>query len=568
MTSKKLFFKKRVGFVPIQVSVPLQDLRELVETRQPSSLTIGVLTKLGNIDINDIANFLSISISPPATVSNRVLRTEIGKRITDVLEIIVKSTSGVSIHQLICDGVESSLKKGGKLSLIDILEAMSSEVVLDVDELINFYQAYADINKFFYVEVESKSNVKGRDIFLWHFVERSHLDKSTKNTILARMGVEVNQLTATDKTIDLENFIRGLDRDLIREILEGCDTLANEYSIKNDRNSSLVNALISHIKPLSNLNNEWIFKGGFEATVRAVQFSCDGKFLAAGSDDKSLQIWKTYDGGNSYTRRFKLTHEAEVRAIAFSPKGYILASAGEDRFIRLWNCQNGESIRSFPRTQKYGIFSLAFINEDTLACGSWDRSITICNTSQGAMNRTLTGHEGSVWSMDFQPSANILASGSDDKTVRLWDMETGKTLRVLNGHTGGVFSVKFSPDGRTLATGNWDKSIRLWRVENGKCLAELKGHEAAVWQLRYTSDSNFLISSADDNSIRVWNIDTQEVQLKLQGHTNGVYSLDISPIQPLVVSGSWDKTLRIWRLDLKKNIDGKIKTSNILDIEA
>ncbi|MBW4621627.1 MAG: WD40 repeat domain-containing protein [Cyanosarcina radialis HA8281-LM2] len=551
MTSKKLFIK--IGFIPLPVPVSLNELRKLVDTRQPSNWLIGIFAKQSNININELADFLSITISPQPNIANQVLRSEIGAKITSLLEIIVKSKdANISIHQLICDGVESSLADDGKLSLLEVLEKMPGEVVLDVDEFNHFYQAYSkgDIKKFLSIETEKKSNLRERDIFLWHFIDRSHLSRLKKQALLSRMGVDGDRLTKADKTIDLENFVRRLEPKLVQELLEEYETLANEYLVESDRNSSIINILVRQLTPDSSQDNQWIFERGFAATVRAIQFSSDGKFLAAGSDDKYLHVWKTYNEGKSYTRRFKLGHEAEVRAIAFSPKGYILASAGEDKSIELWNAQTGESIRALPRIQKYGIFSLAFINEETLACGSWDRSIMVWNTSQGALKRTLTGHEGSIWSMDFQPDTKILASSSDDGTVRLWDLETGRVLRVLSGHKGGVFSVKFSPDRRTLATGSWDKSIRLWRVEDGECLAELKGHEAAVWQVRYTSDSNFLISSADDSSIAVWNLEKQDVQLKLQGHTNGVYSLDISPIQPLVISGSWDKTMRIWRLDL------------------
>jgi WD40 repeat protein len=64
----------------------------------------------------------------------------------------------------------------------------------------------------------------------------------------------------------------------------------------------------------------------------------------------------------------------------------------------------------------------------------------------------------------FSPDGQTLASGSYDKTVILWDVGTGQKLCTLEGHRGLVTSVAFSPDGRTLASGSFDGTIILWRV--------------------------------------------------------------------------------------------------------
>src|SRR5690349_20008856 len=76
---------------------------------------------------------------------------------------------------------------------------------------------------------------------------------------------------------------------------------------------------------------------------------------------------------------------------------------------------------------------------------------------------TLTGHQGVVWSVAFDPQVGMLASASGD-TVKLWEVRSGKLLRTLKGHQGQVLSVEFDPQGGRLASGSNDKTVKLWEV--------------------------------------------------------------------------------------------------------
>ena len=62
---------------------------------------------------------------------------------------------------------------------------------------------------------------------------------------------------------------------------------------------------------------------------------------------------------------------------------------------------------------------------------------------------TYSGHEGSIWTVDVDPTSTLMASGSADNTIRLWNVRTGKCLKVWEFPTA-VKRVEFSEDGTKL----------------------------------------------------------------------------------------------------------------------
>ena len=160
-------------------------------------------------------------------------------------------------------------------------------------------------------------------------------------------------------------------------------------------------------------------------------------------------------------------HAATVNALTFSPDGRWLASAGADKTVRLWDPIMGSELRTLAGHSE-GVDAVAFSPDGRLlASGSSDGTVKLWESASGSELRTLAGHNLFVDAVAFSADARSLVSASSDGAVKVWDVTTGHEMRTLRNHARTAMAVAFSPDGQTVAAGV-EKAVELWDIRAGR----------------------------------------------------------------------------------------------------
>ena len=111
-------------------------------------------------------------------------------------------------------------------------------------------------------------------------------------------------------------------------------------------------------------------------------WSPDGKSIASGGYDKTVQVWNATTGALLVTYK---GHSETVEALAWSPDGKRIASGGGSAF------------------------------------GGGDTTVQVWDPTNGGNVFTYRGHTTKgVNAIAWSPDSRYIVSGSDDKTVQVW----------------------------------------------------------------------------------------------------------------------------------------------------
>ena len=174
-------------------------------------------------------------------------------------------------------------------------------------------------------------------------------------------------------------------------------------------------------------------------------------------------------------------------------------STGND-LVALWN---GETTASF-RHETTVVSAAVSPDEEFLATGGWNRSITLWSLETEKPIRVLTGHTVDIHALAFSPDGRLLVSSVAYKWEYL-ESEDGSTLR-RNGHcavhSDGDGSVSFYSADDSQS----DTTAKVWEVKSGKNIATL-GHQQKVTDIAYSPDGGLLASGGYDNAIYLWDVE-------------------------------------------------------------
>lgn len=322
-------------------------------------------------------------------------------------------------------------------------------------------------------------------------------------------------------------------------------------------------------------------KLGTARTACGVEWSPDGRWLAMGMEDGSIEIWEDPINGMADVR--KLQHPDsldQVNNLAFHMGKKMLVTCTISGLVMVWNLE----VASGPPTARvlHGSPSPIPIvhfmpltssrKSAQLMTSSPDGSIRVWDPHADKVSGVdrLQGHSDHVYAVAYSPDGGLLASGSKDGSVRIWSsLNLSSDAMVLTGHSDWVLAVAWFPSpepsqGRVIASGSADGSIRAWRISASASAAEelpvLLGHTDWVVALRWSPDGRFLASCSRDNTVRLWKPGRSSPVSVLEGHQGEVGGLSFSPDSTHLASASHDTTVRIWSLD-----DTDAQLSQVLD---
>ena len=385
---------------------------------------------------------------------------------------------------------------------------------------------------------------------------------------------------------------------------------------------------------------------GHRDMIELLQFSRDGSRLLSWGKDMSVRVWDVasgtpllaitdgavagvitpdgdaaivsyaagdlmrieIDGHLEGGARRRLGHfDSPVHRTAISPAGDHLLAHSLDEKVRMIDLPSGR-VREFGKQDAllgWAGFSPSGARAATAGIDGTIRLYTVA--AEKGDEKTLRGHEDSIYHFEFSPDESTLVSASDDGTVRVWNLATGE-VRVLRGHEDDVYRVAFRADGREIVTSGLDRTVRVWPLDfaDGRVFAPAPGE---TYGLRFSDDSKRLftfgkgklltwdattgvrtvraevsgelldkaeknklmelavdesgdlVATADETGLlHLWSADGAHHELR--GHTAKLQSLAMSGDGGSLVSADRDGLVLVW--DLRGVPDGQAPTSRVL----
>ncbi|MAT95972.1 MAG: hypothetical protein CL608_02295 [Anaerolineaceae bacterium] len=280
--------------------------------------------------------------------------------------------------------------------------------------------------------------------------------------------------------------------------------------------------------------------------ISQIAWSPDGSRFASGSGSSTVwfrSVAGTGDEGNSFRQN-------GVHGLAWSPDGSRLATAGADGTVRLETVSNGQ-LQTLNCSGGDPI-SIVWLDENTVATGSEDGQIRVCNVNERQPLLTF-GNQAGVPRLFWLPGSNqLLSLGGRDGTIGLWARADGEQTAFLNRYTQyrEATSVSWSPDNTQLAVGTVESTILIWSVAEQRIVRVLGGHDGGVKTVVWSPDGELIASNGtSDELVRVWEASSGRMVQSFAGHDGLVTAVTWSADSTVVASSSHDSTLKLWNVN-------------------
>lgn len=250
----------------------------------------------------------------------------------------------------------------------------------------------------------------------------------------------------------------------------------------------------------------------FQGEINSIDFSADGQWLIASSDDDSIVIYNSTEGTRK-RQTFSKKYGVDLIKFAHDPSKAVHASNKINDTIRFLSLPDNKYICYYNGHEKK-VTQIAIgsgAHEGNFISASLDQTVRLWDLrSQNCQGLLNTDAKPFV---DIDPECLIFAVTSNCDSVKLYDFRTFDkgpffTFRVAKLDRDTEWTgVRFSPNGRQLAITTNKSCVYVLDAFTGRLLHTLTGHlpeKAAAIRACYSPDSAYVMSGSADRKVFVW----------------------------------------------------------------
>jgi WD40 repeat protein len=270
----------------------------------------------------------------------------------------------------------------------------------------------------------------------------------------------------------------------------------------------LVNGNILEFDPLTGKKLR-VFEG-HKLKVRTIAISKDDKFLASGSEDRSIRI---IDLRTGICSNVLIGHKGAIYSIVWGPENDILVSGSGDGTIRVWHIKEKMTFNVFHKHQS-AVVSLKYLLD-----------------LESVLSIDTFGH---FCSIDIKGEKQIACKSIMDGELNTYCMavsEDGQLALIGGGDPNEVLDEE-----EVLAY----YAIRIVNLTKGQKIGQLEGHESSVYAISVNEDFTQALSVSSDGSVRLWDLGSRKCITKQNNHGLGIFGLAVNWVKNIAITGGLD----------------------------